>query len=109
MKKCCSGALIGIVCILFIHIFLPPIKAEPMMLSAADDVSTLMSTDLKEDEAAFLYLGYSGFIIRVRDYTIVTDPANLVIDEDIEILKEHGVDLVLYTHGHGDRWPYRWG
>jgi L-ascorbate metabolism protein UlaG (beta-lactamase superfamily) len=62
------------------------------------------SAPLAENEAAFVYLGYSAVLVRTAKGALVIDPANLLIDEDMSHFKGKKVDAVLYTHGHGDHW-----
>ncbi len=60
------------------------------------------SIQLKANQMAYMHLGiHSNIIIRTADKTILLDPS-LLIKPDLEILKNNGVDLVVYTHGHGD-------
>lgn len=62
------------------------------------------SVPLTEDEAAFVYLGYSGVLIRTAKGVLAIDPAGLLVDKDMSHFKGKKVDAVLYTHGHGDHW-----
>jgi L-ascorbate metabolism protein UlaG (beta-lactamase superfamily) len=57
---------------------------------------------LAEKDAAFVFLGFSGILVRTGGQTILFDPAGLIKAEDLEQLKTHGLDLMLFTHGHGD-------
>ncbi len=70
--------------------------------SEAQDIGKFASTVPGQDEVVFVYLGFSGVLIRTADQTIAVDPANLLVDEDMAALKASGLKLVLYTHGHGD-------
>jgi len=60
------------------------------------------SAPLAEDEAAFIYLGYSAVLVRTAKGAVIIDPANLLVDEDMGHFKGKKVDAILYTHGHGD-------
>jgi L-ascorbate metabolism protein UlaG (beta-lactamase superfamily) len=62
------------------------------------------SIPLAEDEAAFVYLGYSAVLVRTAKGTAIIDPADLLLDEDMSHFSGKNVDAVLYTHGHGDHW-----
>jgi hypothetical protein len=64
----------------------------------AGDIRELFSSSLTENEAAFMFLGFSGVVVRTSKRTIIIDPADMLKDEDLKALKEKGVDLVLFTH-----------
>jgi glyoxylase-like metal-dependent hydrolase (beta-lactamase superfamily II) len=70
-------------------------------------LSELYSTELGKNEAAFMFLGYSGVIIRVGGKTILIDPSDTINAEDLDTIKQGGVDLLLFTHGHGDHFVSR--
>lgn len=70
--------------------------------SKADGIQKLFASPLGKNEVAFMFLGYSGVIVRVSNRTIVIDPANLLREEETKALK--GVDLLLFTHSHGDHY-----
>jgi len=71
----------------------------------ADEVRKLYASSLNRDEVAFMYLGYSGVIMRTSNRAIVIDPANLLEDEEVKALER--VDLLLFTHSHGDHYDSR--
>ena len=60
------------------------------------------SAPLADDDAAFIYLGYSAVLVRTVKGAVIIDPANLLVDEDMGHFKGKKVDAILYTHGHGD-------
>jgi len=62
----------------------------------------IFSVPLADNQAAFIYLGYSGVIVRTSKGTLIIDPANLLLDKDIGAFQGKSVDAVLYTHSHGD-------
>ena len=70
--------------------------------SKADNIRKLYSSSLGKNDVVFMYLDYSGVIVRTPNRTIVIDSANLLQDEEINALK--GVDLLLFTHSHGDHY-----
>ena len=78
------------------------IEAAAVDPSAFDEIQNLFSASLEKNEIAFISLPFSGVIVRVENAVILFDPANLLSDQELESLKEGGVDLLLYTHGHGD-------
>lgn len=45
----------------------------------------------------FMYLGYSGLVLRMADGTVAMDVSNLLKGEEIEALED--LDL-LFTHNH---------
>jgi len=73
-----------------------------IMMSKVDEIKNLFSSSLRKDEIAFMFLGYSGVIVRTSNRAVVIDPANLLTSEEINALK--GVDLLLFTHSHGDHY-----
>ncbi len=71
-------------------------------MSNVDAIEKLFTSSLENDEVAFIYLGYSGVIMRTSKRVILIDPANLLKDDEVNSLE--GVDLLLFTHGHGDHY-----
>jgi len=70
--------------------------------ASAQDLASFCSTTPAPNEVLVFYLGYSGVVIRTSEATIIIDPADLLLTSDIEKLKALGVDLLFFTHGHGD-------
>jgi len=73
--------------------------------SAADQLNlkalkTFVSTAPKTNEVLFMYLGSSGMILKAADQTILVDPAGYIDAKAMESLGT--VNLILFTHGHGD-------
>jgi L-ascorbate metabolism protein UlaG (beta-lactamase superfamily) len=62
----------------------------------------LFTAPLGAKGAAVMFLSYSGVIVRTPTGTFAIDPANLLVDADIAVLKKNGLKAVLYTHGHSD-------
>lgn len=62
----------------------------------------LFSAPLASDEAAFVWLGFSAVIVRTAGSSMIIDPADLLLDEDMGHLSGKKVDAVLYTHSHSD-------
>lgn len=62
----------------------------------------IFAAPLTEDQAAFVFLGYSAVIVRTAKGAVIIDPAELLFEEDMEAFKTQKVDAVLYTHSHGD-------
>ncbi len=65
-------------------------------------MNELYAVELGDNEAAFMFLGYSGVVIRIADKTIIIDPAGVIDEKDLDAFRKRGVDLLLYTHGHRD-------
>ena len=61
-----------------------------------------LASPVGENEVSFIYLGYSGVIIKTAKGTILVDPADLLNAGELLALKSKGVGLVLFTHSHGD-------
>jgi L-ascorbate metabolism protein UlaG (beta-lactamase superfamily) len=57
---------------------------------------------LEDDEVVFIYLGYSGILLRTAQTTVAFDIADLLGDKEIKAME--GLDLLLFTHGHGDHY-----
>jgi L-ascorbate metabolism protein UlaG (beta-lactamase superfamily) len=55
-----------------------------------------------DNEVTFIFLGYSGVIIKTPKGMIIVDPADLLNVAELNALKSGGLGLVLFTHGHGD-------
>jgi len=71
-------------------------------MSEVDAIKKLFASSPGKDEVALMYLGYSGIIVRTSKRVIIIDPADLLKDEEVKTLK--GVDLLLFTHSHGDHY-----
>jgi len=69
-----------------------------------DDISDVFASSLGEKDVAFMFLSYSGVIVRTSKGTIIIDPADLLKEKELNVLKENKIDLVLFTHGHGDHY-----
>jgi L-ascorbate metabolism protein UlaG (beta-lactamase superfamily) len=71
---------------------------------AESELETLFAARLGENDVAYMFLAFSGVIVRTAAGTVVIDPANLFVGDDIAVLAKHKIDAVLYTHGHGDHY-----
>lgn len=83
--------LLSLICICF----------SPLVSQATSYQSIFLSPYGKR-EVRFVFLGSSGIILSTSEGTVIIDPASYLEDSDIEQIKQHGLDLVLYTHGHAD-------
>jgi len=70
--------------------------------SKAENIRKLFASPLGKNEVAFIYLGYSGVIVRASNRTIIIDPADLLRNEEKMALK--AADVLLFTHSHGDHY-----
>jgi L-ascorbate metabolism protein UlaG (beta-lactamase superfamily) len=86
----------------FISFELAGLVAFSPIPAAAQDLAGFCSATPGPEEVLVFYLSFSGVIIRTAEATIIIDPADLLLASDIEKLKALGVDLLFYTHGHGD-------
>lgn len=66
------------------------------------ELEKLFAAPLAEGQAAYMYLAFSGVIVRTTAGTVIVDPANLLVGDDLSVLAKHKIDALLYTHGHGD-------
>jgi L-ascorbate metabolism protein UlaG (beta-lactamase superfamily) len=57
---------------------------------------------LDKDQAAFLYLGYAGIVLRLDDRIMAFDIANLLGKNEIADLNR--LNLVAFTHSHADHY-----
>jgi len=80
------------------------VSVPPALAGQANVFEEFFSVPLAEDEAAFIYLGYSAVLVRTSKGAVIIDPADLLPDEDMSHFNGKKVDAVLYTHGHGDHW-----
>jgi L-ascorbate metabolism protein UlaG (beta-lactamase superfamily) len=72
-----------------------------------EEIKKIFTSSLGENEVAFLFLGYSGVIIRTSKGTIIIDPADLLKDKELKTLKAGGLNLLLFTHSHDDHYDYK--
>ncbi len=67
---------------------------------------TLERARWEEGEVAFMYLGYSGIILRMMmGRTIAFDVADLLKDEEISALQN--LDVLFFTRGHEDHYKLK--
>lgn len=78
------------------------VSAPPGHAAEKNVFDEFFSAPLAEDEAAFVYLGYSSFLVRTAKGALIIDPADLLKGDDLGHFSGKKVDAVLYTHGHYD-------
>lgn len=59
----------------------------------------------KDEEIAFMYLGNSGIILRMRGGTIAFDIADLLTSGEVDAIQN--LDIMLFTHGHEDHYKLK--
>lgn len=60
--------------------------------------------ELMEGEVKLTYLGFSGIILRTKNYTLLLDPSNLISTGTIRKLKTAKNVITIYTHDHYDHY-----
>ena len=78
MKYASIGLLVGLPVLL-------ALANTPVM---GQDAAAFAAATPGANEIAYLYLGYSGVLIRTADEAVAVDPANLLIGSDMEALKK---------------------
>lgn len=68
-------------------------------------VKELYELEVKENELAFLHLGYSGVLLRTAHTCMAFDIANLLSRDEIADMK--CLELLVFTHGHYDHYEKR--
>ena len=74
----------------------------PELQDHSSPIQEFFSRSLTQGQAAFLYLGYSGIILRIEDGVLAIDPSNLLGDEALAAFSK--LDLLLFTHSHYDHY-----
>lgn len=65
-------------------------------------IREFFSRPLDKNEITFMYLGYAGVILRLEERVVAFDIANLL--ENNDIAEFNRLDLLAYTHNHGDHY-----
>jgi L-ascorbate metabolism protein UlaG (beta-lactamase superfamily) len=93
-----SKKIIVVLAVMLATLFAAPsLRARP-----ESEMDKLFAAPLGEDDLAYMFLGYAGFIVRGSAATVIIDPAGFLVEDDIPALAKHTIDAILYTHGHGD-------
>lgn len=71
-----------------------------MTQDLAKAIQSLFSLELNDKDAAFLYLGYSGIILRLKTFVMVFDPGKSLGSSEIPNIEY--LNLLLFTHNHWD-------
>lgn len=73
-----------------------------MVGNTVEAVRALCSLELKDSDLAFLFLGYSGILVRTADLTVAIDPGKNLTHEEVAVIPH--LDLLLFTHNHWDHY-----
>jgi len=73
-----------------------------LIQSKFEAVKSLYSLELSENDIAFIFLGYSGILLRSKTTAIAIDPSRSLGQTEISAI-EH-LDLLLFTHNHWDHY-----
>jgi L-ascorbate metabolism protein UlaG (beta-lactamase superfamily) len=65
-------------------------------------IKSLYSLEFSDNEAAFIFLGYSGILLRSKNLAIAIDPGKTLGQPEISAI-EH-LDLLFFTHNHWDHY-----
>lgn len=65
-------------------------------------VQKFLAMPLRGRQIAFMYLGYSGVVVRLAEAIVGMDVANLLMTK--ELTHFGNVDLLLFTHSHWDHY-----
>lgn len=74
-----------------------------MTQNKAEAVQSLYSLELNAGEAAFIFLGYSGVLLRTKELAIAIDPGRRSLGGPEVAAIEH-LDLLFFTHNHWDHY-----
>jgi len=80
------------------------IFASVLCARAESELEKLFAARLGGSDAAYMFLAFSGVIVRTSAGAVIIDPANLLMGDDIAVLAKHKIDALLYTHSHGDHY-----
>ena len=65
-------------------------------------IKELYGRTLEKNRALLIYLGYSGALLRVRDFVLAFDVSDLLRPSEINELKR--LDMLAFTHSHYDHY-----
>ncbi|MFX0212271.1 MAG: MBL fold metallo-hydrolase [Candidatus Hodarchaeota archaeon] len=74
-----------------------------MVQNKIETVKSLYSLELADNEIAFIFLGYSGILLRSKNLAIAIDPGRRSLDQS-EISAIKHLDLLFFTHNHWDHY-----
>jgi L-ascorbate metabolism protein UlaG (beta-lactamase superfamily) len=65
-------------------------------------VKSLYSVELNDNDFAFIFLEYSGILLRSKNLAIAIDPSKSLTQPEVSVI-EH-LDLLFFTHNHWDHY-----
>jgi L-ascorbate metabolism protein UlaG (beta-lactamase superfamily) len=75
-----------------------------MTQSRAEVLNSFFSLELGDNDSAFIFLGYSGVILRTKNMTIMVDPGKSLDESEVSALEY--LDLLFFTHNHWDHYNH---
>lgn len=73
-----------------------------MKENKVEAIKALFYLKLGDSNLAFIFLGYSGILLRLKDVTILIDPGKSLTHTEASAMKH--LDLLLFTHNHWDHY-----
>ncbi len=71
-----------------------------MTETKVEAVKALFSLKLRDHDLGFLFLGYSGVLLRAENSAIAIDPGKSLTTSEVSAIRH--LDLLLFTHNHWD-------
>ncbi|MHA2246815.1 MAG: MBL fold metallo-hydrolase [Candidatus Hodarchaeales archaeon] len=73
-----------------------------MTQSKVEAVKLLYSLELNDNDFAFIFLGYSGILLRSKNLAIAIDPSRFLSQPEVSAIEY--LDLLFFTHAHWDHY-----
>ena len=77
-------------------------EISTLVQNQIEAIKSFYSLELTKNDAAFLYLGYSSILFRLKDFIMAFDPGKSIGQSEISVIDQ--LDLLLYTHNHWDHY-----
>ena len=71
---------------------------EEMTKSKIEVIESLYLLELDRNEFAFIFLGYSGILLRSKSIVIAIDPGRSLGQAEVHAIRQ--LDLLFFTHNH---------
>jgi L-ascorbate metabolism protein UlaG (beta-lactamase superfamily) len=78
------------------------VEISTLVQNHIEAIKSLYSLELNDNDAAFLYLGYSSILFRLKGFAMALDPGKSLGLSEISAIDQ--LDLLLYTHNHWDHY-----